>query len=301
MKVATRLSLSATEAAASLITPPDSVPVSYMLAPLRCSSVRQRRFLNKVFVRNSPGSMEAVRDPPMSADNAVDLSGMRVPYHNSKNPFLESDLKALEPIEQFRQWFAETCNTPGIKEPNAVALATSTPDGKPSCRMVLLKGFSKQGFRFFTNYESRKGSELAANPRACMMFYWDHKDRSVRIEGAVEKLTEEESTEYFQQRPLGSQVAATISRQSTVVPDRNFLADQAEALYAGSENRGQPLPRPSFWGGFNLVPETVEFWQGQTNRLHDRIRFRRPAPGEKLDEKLTHVGEDGWFYERLSP
>jgi pyridoxamine 5'-phosphate oxidase len=229
----------------------------------------------------------------------MDLSLMRTPYRPSTEAFLESDLVAHEPFAQFQHWFDEACNHPDIKEPNAAALATSTRDGKPSCRMILVKGFGRQGFRFFSNYEGRKAQEIVENPHVALMFYWEPPNRSVRIEGKVEKLSEEESSGYFVQRPVGSQVAASVSPQSTVIPNRTFLTDRADRLLADSKQC--PLSKPTFWGGYNVVPDVFEFWQGQTNRMHDRIRFRRMQPNEKIDQSLSHIGDDGWLYERLAP
>ncbi|OWA49814.1 Pyridoxine-5'-phosphate oxidase [Hypsibius exemplaris] len=248
-----------------------------------------------------PADAVAAAVPHHPKVGEVDLSGMRIPYNPALNAFLEGDLAAREPIAQFKEWFDQVCRSGTVREPNAVALATSTQDGKPSCRMVLLKGFGNHGFHFYTNYESRKGVELAHNPQAALTFYWDGENRSVRIEGVVERLSEEESSGYFHVRPLGSQVAASVSHQSTVVPSRAFLADQADTLLAQVAAHSERLPKPAFWGGYNLVPHTVEFWQGQTNRLHDRIRFRRPFLGEVIDPALTHVGDDGWVFERLAP
>jgi pyridoxamine 5'-phosphate oxidase len=165
-------------------------------------------------------------------------------------------------------------------------LATSTPDGVPSVRIVLLKGADEQGFRFFTNYESRKAQELAANPRAALGFYWPVLERQVRIEGTVSKLDAAASEAYFRSRPKGSQVGATISPQSVVIPNRTALEAEFEAAlrrYADSD-----VPYDSdFWGGYILVPERFEFWQGRQSRLHDRIRYSR--------------AEDGWTTERLAP
>ncbi len=190
-----------------------------------------------------------------------------------------------DPFMQFGAWFDEVALA-DIREPNAMTLATATPDGRPSARMVLLKGVDARGFAFFTNYESRKGAELAANPQAALVFFWVQLERQVRVEGRVERLSTEESDEYFASRPEGSQLGAWASRQSAVLADRGLLEARYEELRAQYE--GHEVPRPPFWGGYRVVPETVEFWQGRVNRLHDRLRYRRQDDGS-------------WVIERLSP
>ena len=196
----------------------------------------------------------------------------------------EADADA-DPFRQFQRWFDEA-SAAGILEPNAMTLATATPDGVPSARMVLLKGFDARGFTFFTNYESRKGGELASNPRAALVFFWVDLARQVRIEGTVERVSEEESTTYFQSRPQGSQLSAATSRQSAVIADRATL--ERAVAQAAQRYADQQIPRPDFWGGFRVVPTTIEFWQGRPNRLHDRLRYRRAI-------------DDAWRVERLSP
>jgi pyridoxamine 5'-phosphate oxidase len=190
-----------------------------------------------------------------------------------------------DPIRQFRVWLEEA-EEAGLHEPNAMTLATCTPDGRPSARMVLLRGLDENGFAFFTGYESRKASELTANSRAALVFWWPTLERQVRIEGPVERTTTQESDAYFRTRPRGSQLGAWASKQSEVIVGRNVLEQrmaELEQKYAGGE-----VPRPPFWGGFRVRPIVIEFWQGRPNRLHDRIRYRR-------------VEEGGWRIERISP
>ena len=175
-----------------------------------------------------------------------------------------------------------------VSQVNAMTLATVSSDGRPSARIVLLKGYGADGFRFFTNYESRKGRELAANPFASLVFYWPVMNRSVRIEGRVEKLPADVSDSYFHSRPHGSQIGASVSHQSTVLSSRSDLEQRTQQLEA-KYPQGTEVPRPENWGGFLLRPDAVEFWQGQSSRLHDRIKFHR----ENLESE--------WVIERLSP
>ncbi|KAK7066441.1 hypothetical protein SK128_026238 [Halocaridina rubra] len=232
---------------------------------------------------------------------SIDIGGMRKPYKGKNEVFTEDDMVAKEPFAQFKAWFEEACNTPGIIEANAMCLATADKNGRPSARMVLLKGYGKEGFRFFTNYTSRKGQELTENPQASICFYWEPLMRSVRVEGAVEKLNEEESTEYFHSRPRSSQIGACVSPQSKVIPGRHVLTDKEKELTEEYSDEKKVIPKPEIWGGFRVIPDVIEFWQGQTTRIHDRIRFRKASPEEVLDSHLTKAGEDGWVYERLAP
>ena len=190
-----------------------------------------------------------------------------------------------DPLLQFRAWF-EQARASGVFEPEAAALATATPDGAPSVRMVLVKGFDERGFRFFTSYESRKGAELAANPRAALLFHWKELGRQVRIEGPVERLSREESAEYARTRSRESQIGALASPQSRPIGSREDLerlVAELEARYEGSE-----LPVSDDWGGFRLQPRVYELWQHREHRLHDRLRY-------------TPAGPDGWQIERLAP
>lgn len=184
-----------------------------------------------------------------------------------------------DPIKQFEKWFSQTLKA-GLIEPNAMIVATSTPNGKPSARVVLLKGLTDKGFIFFTNYRSKKGKELAANPHASLLFFWDKLERQVRIEGKVKKISREESSKYFDSRPHASRIAAWSSHQSTVIKDRKEI-DEAfkkfDKMYPGE------VPLPDYWGGFILIPSEFEFWQGRTNRMHDRFRYKKNRTGWKID------------------
>jgi pyridoxamine 5'-phosphate oxidase len=209
----------------------------------------------------------------------------------------EADL-AVDPMIQFAGWLAEVVEL-GVPEPNAMVLSTADADGQPSSRHVLLKGVGPDGFVFFTNYGSRKGRELAANPQASLCFPWFCIGRQVVVTGLVTKVTRQESDDYFASRPRTSQLGAWASaHQSEVVANRAAL-DDAYAQVATGFGDVDPIPTPPFWGGFRLTPATVEFWQGRNARLHDRLRFRRPDGSHGGD------GADGgvagpWIVERLS-
>jgi len=191
-----------------------------------------------------------------------------------------------DPFVEFARWFAEAQDAQ-LTDPNAMTLATATPDGAPSARIVLLKAFDERGFVFFTDYRSRKGAELEANPRAALVFYWAELDRQVRITGGVALTSREESERYFRSRPLGSRLGAWASHQSLVIPGRAALEAQLREIEARFGDGDVPLP--AHWGGYRVVPDAIEFWQGRENRLHDRIRYVREAGGK------------GWRVERLSP
>jgi pyridoxamine 5'-phosphate oxidase len=189
-----------------------------------------------------------------------------------------------DPLALFDRWFKEAVGA-GVYLPESMALGTATPDGKPSVRMVLLKGYDEKGFVFFTNYGSRKALELEANPEATLVSHWAILQRQIRLEGAVARITDEESAAYFRSRPRGSQIGAWASKQSDPLPTRQELEEQVKKYEA--EFDGGEVPPPPFWGGYRLEPRSMEFWQGRASRLHDRIRFVRSG--------------DGWSRHRLYP
>jgi pyridoxamine 5'-phosphate oxidase len=221
-------------------------------------------------------------NPPPEAQPRLIPQDLRVDY--SRGTLVESAALA-DPIAQFQRWFDEA-RAAGVPEANAMTLATVDASGRPSARVVLLKGLDARGFSFFTNYESRKAREMAANPRAALCFYWQPLERQVRVEGTVETTSREESEVYFRTRPLEAQIGAWVSRQSEVIASRQELERRQAELVA--KFAGAPVPLPDFWGGYRVVPESVEFWQGRPGRLHDRLRYER-SPG------------DAWVIRRLSP
>ena len=188
------------------------------------------------------------------------------------------------PFQQFQKWFDQALAAQ-LTEPNAMTLATATQSGKPSARMVLLKDFDERGFVFYTNYKSHKGQELAENPQAALVFWWAELERQVRISGQVEKLSNQESDEYFHSRPFSSRLGAWASAQSQVISDRVVLELRLQELKTEYENKD--VPRPPHWGGFRVIPTVIEFWQGRPNRLHDRLDYRRLNDGRWLIERLS--------------
>ncbi|MFM8578118.1 MAG: pyridoxamine 5'-phosphate oxidase [Planctomycetaceae bacterium] len=191
-----------------------------------------------------------------------------------------------DPIGQFASWY-DAAVAAGVPEPEAMTLSTATPVGRPSARVVRLRGFDQSGFCFFTNYDSRKGLELEANPNAALTFHWASLERQVRIEGRVTKTSPAESDAYFRTRPSASRIGAWSSPQSQVIADRSIL-ESLFGRFRSEHPDDTAIPRPAHWGGYRLVPDRIEFWQGRPSRLHDRLRFRRVEGGT-------------WFLERLAP
>ncbi|PRX01691.1 UNVERIFIED_ORG: pyridoxamine 5'-phosphate oxidase [Actinomadura viridilutea] len=240
----------------------------------------------------------------------IDLARLRVTYDVGR---LNEDAVPDDPLELFAAWLADAADA-GLPEPNAMVLATASADGDPSARTVLLKGYGPDGFRFFTNLTSRKGRDLAANPRATLVFPWHPVHRQVIVSGPVEPVSREETAAYFRSRPYGSRIGAWASeRQSSVIGRRDELEarwaelaarwpdpaaaatgpgtrDERAARAERAAAEADAVPLPDFWGGFRVVPTAIEFWQGRPNRLHDRLRYRRPSPDATT-----------WRLERLSP
>jgi len=203
----------------------------------------------------------------------------------SSHPGLDERDLDPDPFRQFDRWFADAAGA-GLAQPEAMALATSSPDGRPSVRMVLLKASGPDGFVYYTHHGSAKGRDVESNPLAAVTFYWYPLHRQVRASGRVERVSLQESDRYFATRPRGARLAALASRQSEVIPDRETLMQEFERL--AERYPGEDVPRPETWGGYRLVPDQIEFWQGREDRLHDRLRYAREPGG-------------GWRIERLSP
>lgn len=213
----------------------------------------------------------------------MSIADIRTQY--SLKSLLEADALP-DAIDQFQQWWNEAVHAE-LTEVNAMTLATASADGLPDARIVLLKDFSPRGFTFFTNYESKKGQELAQNPRACLVFFWKELERQVRITGAVTKVSKEDSEAYFFSRPVGSQLGAWASLQSSVLSSRGQLVEKINTLQS-EVDAGKPIEKPDYWGGYIIKPHSIEFWQGRPNRLHDRLLYTLKMNGD-------------WEIERLAP
>lgn len=217
-----------------------------------------------------------------------DLYSLRVPYDTEK-PFTENDLVSQsDPFCQFHAWFEDAVKCKEIQEPNASCLATCSSSKQPTCRMVLIKHYDQEGFKFFTNYESRKALDLLDNPKASLLFYWPPLHRQVRIEGIVQKLSKMESEIYFKSRPINSQISAIVSHQSKRISSREELQMKYTKLEKMSTTCTTQLTMPHYWGGYIVIPNVFEFWQGHSNRLHDRLAFEKTA-------------QDSWTVTRLAP
>ncbi len=212
----------------------------------------------------------------------IDPSISKIRREYNSGSFNEANAEK-DPFTQFKTWFDDAMSV-NLIEPTAMILSTSSKEGVPSSRVLLLKHFDSRGFVFFSNYESRKGREIEINPNAAMLFFWDRLERQIRIEGTVEKISQEESNEYFQTRPYKSRLGAWASKQSEILPKRFTLIRKVASLMLKYPVN---VPLPPFWGGYRLIPNTFEFWQGRENRLHDRIRYQKS-------------GED-WIISRLYP
>jgi pyridoxamine 5'-phosphate oxidase len=233
----------------------------------------------------TPSSSEPTPNVATDGGATGDLARMRREYMHAA---LDERQVAIDPIAQFRAWLNEAIAA-ALPEATAMTLATADRHGQPSARVVLLKGFDDRGFVFYTNYESRKAQDLAANPQAALVFYWSALDRQVRIEGTVEKTSAEDSRRYFASRPLGAQLSAWASPQSAPLASREAL--ELRVAEIGTRFAEGPVPLPPSWGGYRVRPDAIEFWQGRTDRLHDRVHYRRlPAGSERL-----------WQIERLAP
>jgi pyridoxamine 5'-phosphate oxidase len=218
----------------------------------------------------------------MGSSSNMSIADLRKDY--TAGGLAEEDADA-DPLRQFALWFEQARTVTG-HEPNAMTVATADADGVPAARMLLLKGFDERGFVFYTNFESAKGRDLEQNPRVALLFYWPELERQVRISGDVERVSPEETERYFHSRPRGSQIGASVSRQSAIIPNREALVDAV--AHFEQEHDGSEIPLPDYWGGYRVRPTWIEFWQGRPSRLHDRLRYLRTDDGS-------------WQMVRLSP
>lgn len=269
----------------------------------KISNIQQANYINNCYLHHTQianmSEKQEAKDTPVTTRAQNDLSDMRKPYRDQDDGIEESQLASKDPIKLFEAWFNMAKESGTIYEPNAFSICTASKDGQPSSRMVLLKGFGQDGFRFFTHYSSQKGQNITENPKVAMLFYWDSFNRQVRVQGKAEKLPDQVGEDYFKRRPQSSQIGAAISDQSSIIESREALMKRYDDLKA---KLGDAIPpKPATWGGYLVVPESFEFWQGNTNRVHDRIIFRRLADGEKVDGKLVREAENGWVMERMLP